>query len=94
MARPGKSNKIDDAAELNSERDVLQRADRHLSEGEQRIARQTKLASRLREGGHDTIEAERLVAVFQETLREWREHRALIVQRIAVLEARLAGPVG
>jgi hypothetical protein len=47
------------------------------------------LIEQLREDGHDTGLAEKLLASLQASLSEWRTHRELIVQRIAQLNGRL-----
>ena len=86
---------MDDLArdlELARERDSLAKADRDLAEGEERITRQIALVERLRRDGHSVMEAQRLLETLQQTLQIWREHRALIVQRIAHLESLAIGP--
>ena len=78
--------------ELARERDSLAKADRDLSEGEERITRQIALVERLRQDGHSVTEAQSLLDTLQQTLQIWREHRALIVQRIAHLEGLAIEP--
>lgn len=57
-------------------------ADRHIVDGERRIAEQRVRISRLRKSGLDTREARRLLHKFEEILREMFRHRAMIVQQI------------
>lgn len=47
----------------------LQQAQRHVSEGEQHIVGQRELLSRLQRDGHDTKEAARLLASFEDLQR-------------------------
>jgi hypothetical protein len=54
-------------------------ADRHSAEGEARHARQAALVERLREAGHDTVEAENLPRLIAESLDEMRTHRRSIL---------------
>ena len=75
-------------SELARERAVLVRADRDLLEGRLRVQAQERLMSDLRARGVDLREAERLLRLLRETLQQWRQHRALILQRIAYLEAK------
>ena len=45
---------------------------RHVAEGEERCKRQRALIERIREQGHDTIEAEQLLARMEEFLKTAR----------------------
>ncbi|MEX6506575.1 hypothetical protein [Jiella sp. M17.18] len=77
-----------DDHELQEERRRLALADRDISEGEGRIARQAELIARLRQEEQDTASAERYLHTLQETLAVWHEHRRLICEAIRRLEAK------
>jgi len=72
-------------ADLGKEKADLAKADRDITEGEKRVAKQILEVERLRRMGHNTTEAERSLKIYRETLRVWREHRALIEESIAAL---------
>lgn len=56
----------------------------HVSDGEARFAQQATLVALLREQGHNTAPAESLLAEFEATLADMREHlRALQMERDA-----------
>lgn len=55
--------------------DHLGLANRHVAEGEARIARQVAMIDRLREQGHPTGEAEDLLAQYRVTLALMHEHQ-------------------
>ena len=74
--------------ELELERASLVTADDHIAAGERRVRRQRARLASLRAGGHQTIEAERLLAVLKATLAEWKAHRVAMRARIAYLETR------
>ncbi|WP_336492837.1 hypothetical protein, partial [Methylobacterium nigriterrae] len=57
-----------------SDETPLNVATRHVVEGEARVARQIALVARLRKQGHDTAVAEDLLAGFEATLADMREH--------------------
>jgi predicted outer membrane protein len=78
--------------ELEEERRQLAKADLDIAEGQDRIARQANLVSRLQEDGHPDEQAEALLAVLQETLRAWQVHQSAIVDRIKYLEEAQAQP--
>lgn len=78
----------DSSKELARERGDLEKADRDIVEGTQRLDQQRDLIARLAGQGHETDQARALLDNFQEMLEMWQDHRALIVQRIAVLERR------
>ena len=54
----------------------------HVAEGERRITQQMLLVEELRRDGHDTREAEGMLATFEQTLRSIHEHRAIIISTI------------
>lgn len=55
----------------------LRLADRHIAEGERRIAAQTALIARV--NGPSLISAEELLRLLCETQIEWERHRGLIL---------------
>ena len=57
-------------------------ADRHIAEGEQHIARQEALLSRLRMQSLPTEEAEKLLAILNSTMVGHRTHRAAIIEAL------------
>jgi uncharacterized coiled-coil protein SlyX len=65
----------------------LAEADRHIADVEARVARQQQVIEHLSAGGHDTTEAELLLANFAAILETAREHRQLILHRLG--QARL-----
>jgi hypothetical protein len=71
---------------LSIERDHLAKADDDIADAERRITVQMLRIDRLREGKHDTLEAEKLLTALQRTLDMWNEHRTEIVREIARLE--------
>jgi hypothetical protein len=75
------------AEELDAERSLLIKAEADIEEGWSRLRNQQELLDYLQISGHNTREAERLVQLMKRTLVEWERHRALIVQRIAYLQA-------
>lgn len=58
-------------------------AERHIVEGEQRIADLKALIEQLARGGHNTTDANNLLNVLQDSLTLMRRHRKLIVDEIA-----------
>ena len=72
--------------ELETEREHLVKADCDIAEGERRVSAQLLLVERLREGGHDSANAEQLLLILQQTLEAWQGHRDLILKEIARLE--------
>jgi hypothetical protein len=78
-----------DRLERAREGRTLAQADQDIAKGERRVAAQMLLIEQLREDGHDTGLAEKLLASLQASLSEWRTHRELIMQRIAQLNGRL-----
>lgn len=76
-----------------SEEAQLRKADAEIEAGRLRLVKQERLIASLQASGRPMQEAERLAALFRDTLTEWERHRALIVQRLAYLEVRLrSGP--
>jgi hypothetical protein len=57
----------------------LRRADRHIAEGERRIAAQAELVKRMRKELQPLGPAEELLRLLRETMVEWQRHRAMIV---------------
>lgn len=67
---------------------TLGKAEADIVAGEQRITEQFARIEQLRAGGHDVTRAEEVLAVYEANLKEWRTHRARILQRIAEIDAR------
>ena len=76
------------ASELASERRLLQKADAYIDAGLERLHNQQELVNSLRNAGHNTVQAERLVGLMTDTLVEWERHRVLIRDRVDYLERR------
>lgn len=76
-------------AELQTERNHLAKAQRDIEDGWLRLRRQQQAVAGLRDGGHKTGEADRLVDLTLKTLTEWERHRSLIEARILYLEGKL-----
>ena len=76
---------------LQQEREGLVRADRHLAEGERRIAEQTALIQQMTKQGYDTAVARDLLRLMEETMTIWRGHREIIVDTLARYERSEAG---
>lgn len=72
--------------DLKRERDDLEKADQDLREGAERITKQQLLIERLGAQGHETDQAEALLLNLEQMLEAWLAHRALIIERIALLE--------
>ncbi|MDR7037786.1 hypothetical protein J2X36_004512 [Methylobacterium sp. BE186] len=72
-------------SELEEKRVYLAQADRHIAEGETRIADQVALIARLKKDGHDLNLARDFLHVLVGTLAQWNVHRQLILNRIAQL---------
>jgi hypothetical protein len=77
---------IDRAEQIRTETVTLQKADRDIREGWERLLHQQILLLDLQARGSQSKEAERLVELLRETLQEWERHRVLIVQRLAYLK--------
>jgi hypothetical protein len=61
----------------------LAQADRHIAEGEARLARQADLIARMVADGRDTALPEELLDTMERTLAAMRAHRELILREIA-----------
>ena len=57
----------------------IRMADRHIAQGERHIVQQEELISRLRSRGLPTDQAEDLLAEFEATLHQHRDHRTLMM---------------
>jgi hypothetical protein len=65
--------------------DELAVADRDVSEGQERIARQAEVVCELEAQGHDTTDAQNLLLVMQQTLDTVNTHRQQIVRELAAI---------
>jgi hypothetical protein len=74
-------------AELAFEKDQLTKAETDLEQGRVRYRDQQELLAQMATRGRDTVQAERLLQLFGQTLSQWECHRDLILHRIAHLEA-------
>ncbi|MER2267797.1 hypothetical protein [Methylobacterium oxalidis] len=72
---------------LEQEREHLGLADRHIAEGELRIADQIALIACLTKDGHELSLAQDFLHVLESTLAQWRVHRQLILDRVMQLTA-------
>ncbi|MFC1458461.1 hypothetical protein ACETIH_17500 [Microvirga arabica] len=79
-------------ADLDQERHHLIQADRHLTEGEQRITAQLVLIERLGHQGSDTTRAEELLRLLEDTMALWQDHRQLILEAITRYEQAISPP--
>ena len=61
----------------------LATANRHIAESQVRVNCQVELARKLDEGGHDTIEAQDLLRVLQQSLDAFKAHRDQIFREMA-----------
>ena len=64
------------------ERDHLAKAEHDITEGERRITRQLLLIEQMRQEGHNTSEAEKLLLTLEDTLVEWQAHRDEILREL------------
>ena len=69
--------------DLVKEQADLDKAEKDIREGEERIAHQRRLIEELRRDGHDMVEAERLLWTMQQSLRIWQAHRDTIRSLLA-----------
>lgn len=69
--------------DLQFEREQLVLADRHVAEGEARLAKQRRLVEQMAEKGQDTAQAERMFRDFGAVLEQFYIHRQLILDAIA-----------
>ena len=77
-------------AQLDTEQNLLVKADKDIEEGWKRIRDQEDRVRELMAGGHDTRQAERLVNLLKQTVVEWERHRVLIEQRVEYLRHEVA----
>lgn len=56
----------------------LEMVDDHIAQGERHVSRQVEIIAWLKSRGHPTDMAEQLLAAFQTTLIQHREHRELM----------------
>jgi hypothetical protein len=63
--------------------DELAVADRDVTEGQERIARQAEVVCELDADGHDTTDARNLLLVMQQSLDAMNAHRQQIVRELA-----------
>ena len=62
---------------MDAHETLLELAQRHVSEGEARVAHQAALVAKLAQQGCDTAQAESLLATMKDTLRLMHEHLAI-----------------
>jgi hypothetical protein len=74
--------------DLRTEKIHLEKAERDISAAEHRIGEQALRVESLRQGGHDTKQAERLLESMRQMTTQLHQHRELILEQIARLEAR------
>ena len=74
---------------MDRQREVedLVKADAHIAAGERRIAEQSKRIEQLRVHGYGTEEAEQFLALLNDTLRNWHNHREQIIRVIEAIDA-------
>ena len=65
------------------ESEHLARAERHIAEGERRVAAQREIIARLVEEGRDTALAKKLLQSLEQALEQWHVHRRLILESLA-----------
>jgi hypothetical protein len=61
----------------------LELADRHVRDGRERVRRQIAVVRELRDDGHDTELARKLLAVLRSSVAVTRQHRALMLEILA-----------
>lgn len=61
-------------------------AQRHVAEGEQRVAQQMRLVDRLATDGRDTADAAKFLETLMQSLAVMRDHLQLILREIADAE--------
>ncbi|WP_262270034.1 hypothetical protein [Microvirga yunnanensis] len=69
--------------DLQHQQEYLILADRHLAEGEERVAGLTAYIDRLARQGADTTSAENLLTVVEQTLVQWEGDRSITLDAIA-----------
>ncbi|MFC1458471.1 hypothetical protein ACETIH_17550 [Microvirga arabica] len=60
----------------------LVKTERDIVEGEWRVTRQMLLIEKLRQAGHATAEAEKLLLTLEDTLEDWWAHRDEILRNL------------
>jgi hypothetical protein len=70
-------------AEISELREELAVADRHIREGEGRLARQSEVVRQLAYDGHDTLDAESLLQTMNDALAAMETHRRQIVRELS-----------
>jgi hypothetical protein len=60
---------------MSTDDDSLNKARRHVAEGQRIVSEQRGLIARLRAAGFDTLDAERTLRVLEENLKVFQEHR-------------------
>ncbi|MFL5295830.1 MAG: hypothetical protein ACJ798_05550 [Phenylobacterium sp.] len=66
---------------MSQDREHLDLARRHMTEGKARVEAQQQLIGRLEEGGHSTVLAQQLLDSLVETLIQMRVHRDYLEAR-------------
>jgi hypothetical protein len=79
-------------SELEDEQRHLAAAERHLKEGELRIAQQKKRLEGLPPRGMVRDQAQELLRTLEATLVQWQAHRRSILERIRVIKDENKGP--
>lgn len=69
--------------DLVNEQEDLARAERHLREGEARVAEQRWRLEQANAAGQESDLDMRLLRIFEQTLEQWNEHHRNILDRIA-----------
>jgi hypothetical protein len=69
--------------DVQQEHEHLARVEGHIAEGEKRVAEQIALVERMLKEGQDTGLAEQFLQSLEETLRQWRAHRHLMLDELA-----------
>jgi len=64
------------------EREHLAQADRHVAEAKAHIARQKDVIADLKRGGHDTEPSVSMLAAVEHSLRAFKQHREVILNRL------------
>jgi hypothetical protein len=70
-------------AQVATEHEHLEQAERQIAEAESRVAGQRQLIEGMLAGGQDVTIAKRLLGVFERNLEAHRNHRDLILKQIS-----------
>jgi hypothetical protein len=70
-------------SDIQQEREHLAQADRHIAEGETRVAEQIALIERMAKQGQDITLAEEFLRNLEQSLEQFRNHRQLILDALA-----------